>query len=354
MKVFYNRHDDQQAQMVTSGQTYREALYRASSLLEEQYGSRNGGQCNPQIARWLLLTLLDVSPEQLIWKLDEEMPADHRRTYNGWLKRVLDGEPYQHIVGAEDFFGRTFKVNSDVLIPRPETEALVRIVLDLLPGFVRDDQAQVKQSSLRPKQFFSQQFIQPLQQATQSTQHAKSADKADGTNGTLASVDVGTGSGIIAITLALENAKLSVQAVDISERALQVARENARNHGAQVQFALSDGLQRLIDDNERVRIIVSNPPYVSEQERSSLSATVIDYEPHTALFAADDGLHMYKQLVRQSRSVFAYPALLAFEVGTGQASAVRNIILGTYPQATCRIHRDMRGIERIVTAYICC
>ncbi|MDQ0339396.1 release factor glutamine methyltransferase [Caldalkalibacillus uzonensis] len=302
--------------------TCREALVWASSLLLQQV-------LNPKVAEWVLMHVLDVDRASFLNMLDHPLTETQRRSFGERIKRILEGEPYQYVLGTAEFYGREFLVNRDVLIPRPETELLVEEVLKLC----------------------------------QAASHP------------LKVVDVGTGSGAIAITLALEmgaavcsqeveneDRYLSdreqqglepvILAVDISTAALRVAQTNAKRMQAKVTFIHSDWLQALAEAGQRVDLIVSNPPYVPPDERHTLDSAVVDYEPHLALFAENDGLYSYQQIVRQSLSVLNRPGVLAFEVGQGQAEQVAAIIRTAYPQARCLIKPDLQGIERIVVALI--
>lgn len=309
-----------EAQTCTGGQTCTEGQMRTEGQTPSDGQTRTGGrtnadervydgQANPQIARWLLMHLLNVDQNELISVLDKPISTEHKRSYTHWIERVLSGEPYQYIVGSEEFFGRPFEVNPAVLIPRPETESLVEAVIERV-------------RKLWPER------------------------------SSVAGVDVGTGSGVIATSLALACPQLSMTAVDISSEALELAERNARKHGARVRFVHSDLLQALITSKQKVNLIVSNPPYVAESEREQLSRTVVDYEPHVALFAKEEGLYYYRQIIGQSTDVLLKPGLIAFEVGHGQAEQVVQLILNTYPKARCQIRTDLSGIERIVLAAV--
>ncbi len=273
------------------------------------------------------MTLLDQDQSRFWAHLDEALSHEQAHLFQEQIERVLEGEPYQYVMGSADFYGRTFLVNPAVLIPRPETERLVEEVL---------------------------QAIVPL--LGQKSLHL---------------VDVGTGSGAIAITLALElgtceadpNASgpfqqlkgesgVYVSAVDISQPALEVARRNAEKWGAKVTFMHGDLLQPFIARGEQVDVIVSNPPYIATAEKDQVEERVLRHEPHLALFAGEDGLHYYREIVKQAKEVLNRPGLLAFEVGAYQAEAVRAIITQAYPQARCRTVRDFQGYQRVVLANI--
>lgn len=288
--------------------TLREALNWASSLLSSLH-------LNPKIAQWVLMDLLDLDLTQLTLKLDHPLSPQTKTLFLEKMERILAREPYQYVLGKADFYGRPFRVTPAVLIPRPETELLVEEVLreiGHLPG----------KSPLRV-------------------------------------VDIGTGSGAIAITLALELAAdssisrpVEVYGLDISAEALEVARHNALTLKAEVTFWQSDLLSRMMAQGLKGDVLVSNPPYIPLADREKLEPEVVDHEPHLALFAGEDGLDFYRAIVEESRQVLKRPALLAFEVGAGQAQAVHRMVQKAYPEARLRIRKDYQGHERVVLAFM--
>ena len=229
------------------------------------------------------------------------MAAPEQRAYAELLERRAQNEPVQYILGEQEFWGLRFRVSPAVLIPRPETEHLVEAVLARMP---RDRVMRL--------------------------------------------VDVGTGSGAIAVALAHELPLLYVTAVDLYPNTLAVAEGNARAHGVEqrVRFLVSDLLQGL--GGERFEAVVSNPPYVCEGEQ--LEAQVQAWEPHGALFAGRDGMAVYRRLVPQAAQVLLPGGLLAMESGVGQARAVRELLraAGWCEPTTVR---DLQGIERVVLAH---
>lgn len=308
--------------------TYREALMWASSLFQPHRSDRSGCHAvhthgaertsgsifqptlNPKIAEWLLLHLTADDRTSWLQRLDDRMTEEHWVTYQEWVSRVLDGEPYQYVIGTQEFYGRPFFVNANVLIPRPETELLVEHVLRVGRWFVPE------------------------------------ASRI---------VDVGTGSGAIAVTLALEWEETDVWATDISSAALSVAKQNAQSLNAHVHFLQGNLLEpyiKLCAPERNVDILVSNPPYIPLEQRESLARTVLDFEPHTALFAMEEGTYFYRHILKQAQSVLADRSLIAFEVGIGQAEAVQALIHEYFPSADVQISMDLQGIERIVTAAI--
>ncbi|EGL81813.1 protein-(glutamine-N5) methyltransferase, release factor-specific [Caldalkalibacillus thermarum TA2.A1] len=328
--------------------TCREALVWASSLLQQ-------AGLNPKVAEWVLTHVLAAGRAEFLNMLDQPLPEEQKETFVAYLERILQGEPYQYVLGSAEFYGREFVVNRNVLIPRPETELLVEAVLKLWQSnwWERKNRGESRMAS-------------PGQPVRAGNQPLKGRP--------LKAVDVGTGSGAIAVTLALETAggrqgegnggqgqpaqdgpmasPLEMLAVDISPAALKVAKINAERWQAKVELMHSNWLQALIETGHKVDVIVSNPPYVSLEERYVLDRTVVDYEPHLALFAGDGGLLGYKQIVRQSPAVLNRPGVLAFEVGRGQAEEVIAIIQAVYPEAQCSVIPDWQGIGRVVVAKI--
>ena len=230
------------------------------------------------------------------------------RVFDSWIDRRCRREPVAYIIGEREFYGRPFRVTRAVLIPRPETELLVEEAIAALTALVGDERS-----------------ASPLV------------------------VDVGTGSGCIAVTIALERPSARVIATEISEAALAVARDNADRLGAagRVEFragSLLAGLSAAPD------LIVSNPPYVSERDRWSLPAEVRDFEPDLALFAGLDGLDVIRPLVAAVGRVLAPGGRLLIEIGAGQAAAVTRLVAETPGLALSRIRLDLQGIPRIVVA----
>ncbi len=216
-----------------------------------------------------------------------------------YLQRLLAGEPIQYILGRAPFYGYTFAVNKHVLIPRPETEELVEWILE------------------------------------------NSCKK-----GQLKILDIGTGSGCIAITLALVCPQAAVTAIDISSQALDVARQNARQHRAEITFLEADIFSWTTEDN--YDIIVSNPPYVMEAEKAQMAANVLEHEPHRALFVPDDDpLRFYRQITSFAYCHQQLGGELYFEVNERQAAAVELLLKeGGYKQVAIR--QDLAGKDRFV------
>jgi len=219
------------------------------------------------------------------------------------INRRLDREPLQHILGIGDFYGYEFRVSSAVLIPRPETETLAELALG---------------------------FLQSLSSQTV--------------------LDLGTGSGCIAITLAKRCPGVKVIASDVSESALKLAKLNAETFDAvkQVEFREADGLAALVK-GEQVNLIVSNPPYIPSGEISGLQPEVRYYDPHLALDGGEDGLHFYKLLAAQGQSRLKPGGKLMAEFGNGQELAIEGLFTqAAWPKV--EFSKDLTGQPRIVIA----
>ena len=258
-------------------------------------------------AETLLLHVLkkDAPDTNLAWMIAhgyETLPAHSTVDFRASVERRRSGEPIQYITGDAEFYGLSFKVNRDVLIPRPETEHLVETVIKLARGFER-------------------QRI----------------------------VDVGTGSGAIAVAVALNLPDAEIHATDDSAAALRVARANAKRHGveARVIFRAGDLLAPVA--GKLFDLIVSNPPYVAEADRVSLSVEVRDYEPAQALFAGGDGLEIYRRLIPAAFAALFHERYLALEIGFGQQAAVEALLAGA-GFTGIEFTNDLQGIPRVAVA----
>ena len=253
-------------------------------------------------AETLLLHLLDTNKAWLLAHADEEVAPATAKRYNDRIERRFHGEPIQYIAGVCEFYGLPFRVTTDVLIPRPETEHLVEKAIALA--------------------------------ATWNHPHI---------------VDVGTGSGAIAIALAHALPKAQITAVDLSPAALDVARDNAeRNHvSTRIRFLPSDLLMGF--ENHRFDLIVSNPPYVPLGERAALAVEVREHEPAMALFAGEDGLEIYRRLIPAASRVLSSGGSLVVEIGYGQAEVVRHLFELSGFQGI-EFTADLQKIPRVASA----
>jgi len=287
-----------------------------------------------QDAETLLLHVLGKTKAWLITHLDKELPEDQTSRFLGMLERRRNGEPIQYILGEAEFYRMPFIVTPDVLIPRPETEHLVECVSQLMPVLCP-----------RPTRFFEFKRIHPFK-------HSEKQRRNGDPN--LAGwpprvLDVGTGSGAISIGIAHDWNEAEITAIDASAAALDVARTNAMRLGFadQIRFLQGDLLDPVA--GERFEIVVSNPPYVPEIDRPTLSVEVRDHEPSMALFAGTDGLDIYRRLIPQAFACLVPGGFIALEIGYGQSAAIANL-LGTAGFANIEFTPDLQGIPRVAFA----
>lgn len=263
-------------------------------------------------AELLLAAVLGVSRLDLYLQHDRPLSGAEVSRFRELVRRRLRREPLQYILGEAHFRELVLRVDPRVLIPRPETEVLVGEVLDWAERRVR-----------------------------------AGGVAAEG----LSAVDIGTGSGAIALSLAREGPFAHVVATDISAAALVVAAENAERSGLgeRVEFRQGD-LWDALGAGERFDVVVSNPPYIAEAERGELEPEVREWEPGNALFAGEEGLEVLFALVEGAPAHLRPGGLLALELGAEQGAAVRERLEGTGAYRSVRIVLDLAGRERIALA----
>jgi release factor glutamine methyltransferase len=248
-----------------------------------------------------LVELCQEREIDLYLHMDDPMDGTLQTRFDEGISQLLDDMPLAHVLGYEWFYGRKFKVNSDVLIPRPETEELVVHVLDRIEiGF-------------------------------ESVENLKCAD-------------VACGSGIIGCTLKAEMPTLDVTCTDISFEAINVAKENANSLGLDIEFKQGDMLEPLM--NQTWDVIVCNPPYIEVNE--ILERSVKDYEPHLALFGGEDGLLLVRRFLDQLPQVINKRTLVAFEMGHQQRASITREILERFPSVNVECELDLNGKERML------
>jgi release factor glutamine methyltransferase len=296
----------------------REAFAEASSFL-----SQSG--CNePQRSAQLLLEhVLGLSGAAYLMALADPFPAAVKEVWEAGVARRSMGEPVQYIIGEQEFYGRSFEVTPDVLIPRPETELLVEAILQYGAELWPDGTVAPSEAALDGAGDAWARAARPL-----------------------TAVDIGAGSGAISVTLAAEAPAWRVCAGDISPAALAVAERNALRNGTAVDFRLGDLLEPFA--GMETDILVSNPPYIPGEDIAGLQREVRDHEPRTALDGGADGLDPYRRMMEQLALFPAPPRLIGFELGFGQAEQVAALLEAAGHWNEIITINDLAGIPRHV------
>lgn len=258
-------------------------------------------------AKYVLNELLLKQNRNLYLELDQDLDETTQAMFMAMMDRLVTQEPLAYVLGYQVFLGYPIEVNPSVLIPRPETEELVLQVLMTL----------------------DEQFAH--------LSHPRL-------------IDIGTGSGAIAIALKKEEPRLEVLASDISEDALNQAKHNGKHLDAHITWLLGSMAQPLIDRNETVDVIVCNPPYIPQDE--SIEVSVKDFEPHVALFGGEDGLTFYRQVLDQAPQVLNHPGMIAFEIGWNQKDVLTHEAKLRFPDSAVTCYQDMAGKDRILIIQI--
>ena len=275
-------------------------------LWSAEYLTEKGVEAGRLDAEWLLSTALGVDRLQLYLQYDRPLSPEEREVFKPLLRRRASREPIQYIIGRAAFRQLELKTDPRVLIPRPETEVLVQEVLDW----------------------------------------ASAAGKSLGRVW-----EMGTGTGAVALSLAVEGACTTIVATDSSPDALSVAADNAERYDVSGLVEFREGsLFEPLEEGEEFDVIVSDPPYIAEGEKGELQPEVRDWEPPEALFAGEDGLHVIRQLVAGAPEHLLAGGFLALECGLGQAERIATDLNGTGAFAAVRIRPDLTGRPRFVIA----
>lgn len=278
---------------------------------------RDAGVPSLTLAAELLLLHALGRDRTWLYAHPEEPISDARaQSFFSFLARRAAGEPTQYITGKQEFWGLEFEVTPDVLIPRPETEHVVEVALDRLA---------VREIRDRRKQTLTGDGLQV--------------------------VDIGTGSGCIAIALAKEFSAASIVATDMSSAALDVARRNAARHGfgERLHFVQSNLFDDLKLATGEFDLIVSNPPYIGRNERGSLMREVRDHEPEVALYGGEEGYEFCADLIAQATQHLKPRGLLVLELGHNSLAAVRPLL--EPPQwSNVAVTNDLSAIARVIAA----
>jgi release factor glutamine methyltransferase len=278
--------------------TLRQALAEATRRL-----AAAGVPSPADEARYLLAALLELDRGQLLAHGERELDKRHAARFAAWTARRAGREPAQHITGVQEFHGRSFGVDRRALVPRPETELLVDAVLALALG----PGARV--------------------------------------------IDVGTGSGCIAVTLAVERPEWTIVALERSAEALELARANARRHRVErrIEWVHADFRRAPADWCGRVAAVVSNPPYVSESEWAALEPEVRDHDPREALVAGPTGLEALRALAPLASRWLVPGGRFVVEIGFGQECGARAVVEGGGLEVL-EVLPDLRRIPRVLLA----
>ena len=241
--------------------------------------------------------LNELSFTDFVLKLQAEVNQEDRDQLKAIHEQLLAHKPAQYIIGSSDFHGLTLKVDERVLIPRPETEELVELILSENP------------------------------------------EKS------LSVLDIGTGSGAIALALASSRPDWQITASDLSDDALALAAENAQSCGLDLAFVQSDCMEAISGTFD---IIVSNPPYISEADKDEVGLNVLTSEPHMALFAEEDGYAVYRKIAEQAGDYLTEKGKIYLEIGYKQGDGVRELLKKSFPQKRIRVLKDQFGKDRMV------
>lgn len=260
----------------------------------------------PSFVMAYLVELTQRERYDLYAHFDDEFPSELYAEFEAGMKRILNEEPLGHVIGYSWFYGYKMLVGKDVLIPRSETEELCANIL------ARIDE--------------------------------RFADRE-----TIDCIDVGTGSGAIAITVSKEEPKVKMMATDISLEALETAKKNAEINDANIIFMAGDMLEPMIEKGIHVDVLISNPPYIPVNEQ--MEHSVVDFEPHVALFGGEDGLKFYRMIFKDCRKVLKPNAMMAFEMGYDQRERMSKLVEEMLPEATYEICQDMHGKDRMLFVY---
>ena len=249
-------------------------------------------------AKLLLADLLSLNPLELLLHLQDEVPKDKLDIYYKEVEAISDGKPIQYAIGHINFLSNQFIINNNVLIPRFETEELV------------------EKTIIKAKELF---------------------------NKPLDIIDLGTGSGVIGISLEKNLDTNNVDLIDISKDALEVAKINKDKLKSKANLIENNMLEGI---NNKYDIIISNPPYIKEDEE--IEDIVKDNEPHIALYGGKDGLDYYKDIAKNLKNVLKDKSLIAFEIGCDQGEDIKNILLNEIPNLKIEILKDMQDRDRFI------
>lgn len=244
--------------------------------------------------------VLNLSKPEIILNQEKELTKKEYKSYQKIINKLQKGTSIQYITNKAYFYGEEFFVNKNVLIPRPETETLVEDANNLIKKYFKDQKLKV--------------------------------------------LDIGTGSGIIAITLNKLNKNLQTTATDISKKALKVAKKNQKIHQTNIEFIHTDLYKNV---KGKFDVIISNPPYI-EKNSKKIENQVLKNEPHLALFGGKDGLDYYRNILKNIKQIINEKHIIAFEIGENQGKKIEKIIKKQFPTDKVTIKKDYNKFDRYV------
>jgi len=272
--------------------TYKDLLNKGIKDIDDRFQS---------VLRLLLLAYCQQAGIDLYSEYENTVDLQINEKFEKGLLRIIDDEPLAYILGYEPFYGYDIICDPRALIPRPETEELVNEVLMLL------DERESREE--------------------------------------LYGLDLGTGSGAIAVVLALEDSRLRMVASDISEAALSLAKENAERFNVSIDFIQSD-LFTNIPESTKFDFIVCNPPYIKERE--SVERSVLNFEPHTALFGGEDGTYFYREILKKAKDYLKPQSFLAFEIAYDQGEILKELATSYFQNSEILLKKDINEKDRFL------
>ena len=273
-----------------------------NSLIHKYHKQLDNKGLSLETSKAFIFELCNEYNVNLYLEMDNEAKDIIEKRFDEGMIRILHDEPMNYVLGYSYFYGYKFFVNKDVLIPRPETEELVCLILSKYDEYYKG-------------------------------QHIKVCD-------------VGTGSGAIAISLKKEEDNLEVYASDISSEAIEVAKKNAINNNVDINFYCGSMLDPYIENNIKVDILVSNPPYIKNDE--ILENSVKNYEPHVALFGGDDGLKFYREIFENANKILSAKGMLFFEIGYDQKENLCKLAREYFINSEIEVLKDINNKDRML------